>query len=79
MRTATIGPYTCYACGKRTRGTRPAMLTVCLIDDDGQRVPIGPDCYRHTRNARALGYQPPRGGPRLFYSESDRESYLSNS
>ncbi len=72
-----IGPYDCYACGKRTRGTRPAMLTAVLFDDDGRRVPVGPDCLKHVRVAGAEGYQPWRGGPRLFFNESLRESWLA--
>lgn len=66
-----IGPYNCYACGKRTR-SREFMLTVCLADDDGRRVPVGPDCYRRIKNQRHYGFQPHRGGPVLYYDEADR-------
>lgn len=71
-----IGPYECYACGKVTRGTRPVMLAVVLVDDDGRRVPVGPDCLRHTLRAGAVGYVPRRGGPRLFYNEKWRQEFL---
>jgi hypothetical protein len=67
-----IGPYTCYACGKRTKGTRDFMLTVCLEDDDGRRVPVGPDCYRRVRGQGHFGFQPTKGGPRLFIDEAAR-------
>ena len=75
-----IGPYTCYACGKRTKGARDFMLTVCLEDDDGRRVPVGPDCYRRVKACSQLApfsYQPTKGGPRLFFDEQTRRDALS--
>jgi hypothetical protein len=71
------GPYECYACGKRTKGVRSFTLTVCLSDDDGRRVPVGPDCHKKTRLAGVRGYQPPKGGPRLYFSEDVRAKALS--
>ena len=69
------GPYECYACGKWTRGTRPAALVALLEDDDGRPVPVGPDCHAKTRAED--GYQPPNGGPRLFFTQAQREAWLA--
>lgn len=71
-----IGPYECYACGKRTRGTRPAMLTALLADDDGRYVPVGPDCRRRIVASGSLGYLPTLGGPRLFSGDASRSEFL---
>jgi hypothetical protein len=72
-----IGPYECYACGKRTRGIRPAALTAVLIDDDGRRVQVGPDCLHQIKVAGPDGYASRKGaGPRLFFSEANREQFL---
>jgi hypothetical protein len=70
-----IGPYECYACGKWTRGTRPAALVAVLVDDNGGLVHVGPDCHKKTR--REDGFQPPRGGPRLFFNQAQRERWLA--
>lgn len=69
-----IGPYQCYACGKMTRGTRLSALLAILEDDDGRTVMVGPDCHAKTRAAD--GYQPNKGGPRLFFSQAQREKWL---
>ena len=71
-----IGPYNCYACGKRTKGTRSYTLTAVLVDDDGRRVPVGPDCQRRIKAADVHGFEPPKGGPRLFFTEEWRLNYL---
>lgn len=69
------GPYECYACGKMTRGTRPAALVAVLEDDDGRLVQVGPDC--HAKSRREDGFQPQRGGPRLFFNQAQREAWLA--
>jgi hypothetical protein len=76
-----IGPYTCYACGKRTKGTREFILTACLEDDGGRRVPVGPCCLRRIKACSSLApfsYQPPKGGPKLYFNEKVRALGLAN-
>lgn len=53
----------CFACGKviRTGGKKHLADT-----RDGQLVWVGPDCFKHIEDGWNLGYQPPRGGPRLY-------------
>lgn len=70
------GPYECYACGKMTRGTVKAKRVAFLLDDGGAMVFVGPDCHRHIQRGGNSGYQPPRGGPRLFFSQLCRTAYL---
>jgi hypothetical protein len=70
-----VGPYVCYACGKMTRGTREFPLQAVLEDDDGNLVWVGPDCHKKTRAEG--GYQPTRGGPRLFFNQAQREAWLA--
>jgi hypothetical protein len=58
-----------------TRGVRPAALVAVLEDDDGGLVNVGPDCHRKTRAHN--GFKPPRGGPRLFFSQAQRAEWLA--
>jgi len=39
---------------------------------DDQVVKVGPDCFKHVRAGGALGWQPPRGGPRLYLPTEHR-------
>jgi hypothetical protein len=51
----------CFACG-RPLGRNPA-----LIDSrDGQTAFVGNGCLKNIAAAREAGYQPSRGGPRLY-------------
>jgi hypothetical protein len=48
----------CFACGKPLGNDPPIAIT-----EDGQIVDVGQECLKKTTSD---GYQPPRGGPRLF-------------
>lgn len=52
---------TCYACGKRL-GKRPKLVTCA----DEQDVFVGSECGKLIEQAKAVGWQPPKGGPRLY-------------
>lgn len=52
----------CFACD-RPLGTKPAMA----VTSDGQHVFVGLECFRQIVNSGDAGYQPPLGGPRLFF------------
>jgi hypothetical protein len=63
----------CFACDKtitagvidvETLSIKPQGIMVDTRDD--QLVEIGPECYRRVRAAKDEGYQPPKGGPRLY-------------
>lgn len=50
----------CFACGRRLGKAK-------LVDTrDGQAVYVGPECYERVLAAGDKGYQPARGGPRLW-------------
>lgn len=51
----------CYACGKAMRSRPNNVWTI-----DGQPQPVGRDCFKKVQSALGMGWQPPRGGPRLF-------------
>ena len=51
----------CYACDRKL-GARPRVADT----RDDQIVVVGPECWRHIRQAGAAGWQPARGGPRLY-------------
>lgn len=51
----------CFACG-RTLGKNPLRVDT----RDAQTVFVGRDCGKLVLAAGEAGYQPPRGGPRLF-------------
>lgn len=52
----------CFACGRKL-GKRGGFL---VDTRDGQEVFIGPECFKHVQAAGDAGYQPPKGGPRLW-------------
>jgi hypothetical protein len=53
----------CYACD---RAMKAAGALVYTADDGGQRQFVGPDCYLQVQAAGSAGFQPPKGGPRLY-------------
>jgi uncharacterized protein (DUF169 family) len=55
------GGETCYACGKKMRGRSNDVVT-----SDNQAQCVGSDCLKHIRRGGAEGFQPKRGGPRLY-------------
>lgn len=59
----------CFACGKRM--ARSGYLVGCK---DDQTVFVGPECLRHIKEAGENGYQPPKGGPRLYLLQFTKHS-----
>lgn len=55
----------CFACDRQIK-TTPRVLT-CL---DEQTVHVGRCCFAKAENAWLDGYQPPKGGPRLYTLEA---------
>ena len=58
----------CYACGKRFRLNSYNVIPYhpYVLTFDGQKQFVGSDCYRRIQESESKGYQPPRGGPRLW-------------
>lgn len=52
----------CFACDRLIRSKRPHRADT----RDGQWVFVGAECFKLIQAAGPAGYQPPRGGPRLF-------------
>ena len=63
----------CFACDRKL-GRNP-----CLADTrDAQIVYVGTECYKLIKAAGEAGYQPPKGGPRLYRIPPGlSQSYLS--
>lgn len=51
----------CFACGRKL-GKNPALIDT----RDGQTAFVGSECYKFIARAGEIGWQPPRGGPRLY-------------
>lgn len=51
----------CFACGRQLGKTPHRVDT-----RDDQTVFVGRECYKLIERAGETGYQPPRGGPRLY-------------
>lgn len=51
----------CYACGRRL-GKRAKLVDT----RDAQLVYVGSECFKLIKAAGEAGYQPLRGGPRLY-------------
>lgn len=54
--------FRCFACGRVIHRKEPYQVDT----RDAQIVFVGPECFRLVIAAGDLGYQPPKGGPRLF-------------
>lgn len=51
----------CYACDRKL-GRRPRLVDT----RDAQTVFVGTECFKLIEEAGEAGYQPPKGGPRLY-------------
>ena len=56
-------PKICFCCGK-TLHMMCALTRVTCADD--QTVLVGNECLKHIKKAKFEGYQPPKGGPKLY-------------
>lgn len=56
----------CFACDRELPMTK--MHLVACIDD--QAVWVGSECFKHIKRSGIEGYQPPRGGPKLYTIEA---------
>lgn len=63
----------CFACDKPiTAGViNPETLSIdpmgFMVDTrDDQTVEVGPECYKKVKAGGEAGYQPPKGGPKLY-------------
>lgn len=58
----------CYACGRAFRPNTHGRIVFHgeALTIDGQRQFVGADCMKKIIAAGGDGYQPPRGGPRLY-------------
>lgn len=59
----------CFACDRQIKAT--AHVVTCT---DEQIVYVGPCCFKKTANAGLEGYQPSKGGPRLYTLEAKKIS-----
>lgn len=62
----------CFACGRQIRRVSHALTSL-----DEQTVYVGPCCFAKAKNAGLTGYQPPKGGPRLYMSEAKMQLLLA--
>lgn len=60
----------CFACGKRLVRPEFVFLTDTVREDQHYEVFVGPECFSKVRAAGEAGYQPPRGGPRLYFTSA---------
>lgn len=56
----------CFACSRKL--PKAGAHVVACIDD--QTVYLGPECFKHVKRSGIEGYQPPKGGPRLYTIEA---------
>ena len=57
----TMNETKCFACGKKLKENLHVADT-----RDSQTIIVGPCCYRNIKKSGEHGYQPPRGGPKLW-------------
>jgi len=63
----------CFACGRKL-GNNPYPADT----RDGQFVFVGSECYKLIKSAGGSGYQPPKGGPKLWLLSQKDLSQLNN-
>lgn len=56
----------CFACDKPISRKDTILLSHEVDTRDDQIVFVGADCFRKVKAAGDAGYQPPKGGPRLY-------------
>jgi hypothetical protein len=59
----------CYACGLMMSEKRPLRLVNVAREE--QNVEVGPECFKKVQAGGSDGWQPPKGGPRLYPVEFD--------
>ena len=64
---ATENKHPCFACDRLMSGK---YLVACI---DEQTVFVGSECFKKIRVSGADGWQPPKGGPRLFTVQAKQE------
>lgn len=78
MKYVRDGTEVCFACGRKI-GKREKMYDADTRDD--QRVFVGASCMKKIKAGGVGGYQPERGGPRLwaleYHFDAKLSSYLS--
>jgi hypothetical protein len=62
----------CFACGRKL-GSKPAIADT----HEDQAVYVGTECYRNILTAGDTGWQPPKGGPRLWVLTDARRKYFT--
>lgn len=56
----------CFACDKPISQKDGVLLHRLVDTRDDQIVFVGSDCFRKVKASGDTGYQPPKGGPRLY-------------
>jgi len=71
-------PERCFACDKRLSRPQIVFLEDRLSDLRQYEVHVGPECFARVEAAGAAGYQPPKGGPRLYmFADDARIAHLA--
>lgn len=63
----------CFACGREIHGGSVSVWTA-----DPQMQYVGPECAKYIRDAGPEGYQPSKGGPRLYWTRVAAETASRN-
>lgn len=68
-------PEPCFACGNSLQEIGRPVTTI-----NGQGPWVGQECgcYQHVKEAAEAGYQPPKGGPRLWLVDLDPNAARTN-
>lgn len=70
-------PEDCFACGRKMIRPETVFLEDKRSDGLQYDVYVGTECFKHVRAASPSGYQPPRGGPKLYFFSEDARAALS--
>lgn len=60
----------CFACSRKLSASKAPCVVTCM---DEQTAYVGPECFRHVASAGLGGWQPSKGGPRLYTVEAKTE------
>jgi hypothetical protein len=68
-----VGMSRCFACNRKL-GKTPRMVDT----HEDQLVQVGSECVKLIEAAGEAGYQPPKGGPRLYLLTPERIEYFKS-
>ena len=63
----------CFACDAPLKRPEFVFTEDRMSDGRAYEVYVGPECFKHVKAAGDAGYQPPKGGPKLYINSPEKQ------